>query len=495
MVIKEVEARTGMTRANIRFYEKEGLIAPARSDNGYRDYSEAEVEELRKIKLLRVLGLSLEDIRAAQSGQKELRDLMKEHMDTLEEERRKLETAAQVCDRLGRKGKGYDELDPAPYLAKMEGEKVPDTDAVAFQRREFWRLFARIFDLRLYYFLAMAVLVWGFHIQTGTQDDLRAAVILGLESAMAVVLMLVVEPFLLSRFGTTPGKWLLGMCITGLDGEKLSYGEAAGRTWRVVLHGMGLNIPFLNLYCLWRSDKKLMAGEELVWERGSVQHHRAEEGQTAKYFFRLAVVGLAIIAGSSVLRTVQASPVVQTPELTVARFAENYNNLGGSEPALLADGTDVNDGRREPLNLEYEVRDGRLVGLRMEVHQSGRDIQVYDFYTERGRMVRAFAGALEQYGALGDRAGRVVRRMEKEPFESFEEEVNGVRISTRFTLTGLGPAYTIEVEEPAKSGPILPDQFAPLGEEMEKLTRHNRYAEEGTEAAFHMIFTLELMDN
>ena len=31
MVIKEVEALTGMTRANIRFYEKEGLIAPARS--------------------------------------------------------------------------------------------------------------------------------------------------------------------------------------------------------------------------------------------------------------------------------------------------------------------------------------------------------------------------------------------------------------------------------------------------------------------------------
>ena len=74
MVIKEVEMLTGMTRANIRFYEKEGLISPARSDNGYRDYSEAEVEELRKIKLLRVLGLSLEDIRAAQSGQKELTD-------------------------------------------------------------------------------------------------------------------------------------------------------------------------------------------------------------------------------------------------------------------------------------------------------------------------------------------------------------------------------------------------------------------------------------
>ena len=494
MVIKEVEALTGMTRANVRFYEKEGLIAPARSDNGYRDYSEAEVEELRKIKLLRVLGLSLEDIRAAQSGQKELTDLMKKQMDTLEEERRKLETAAQVCDRLEKKGKGYDELDPAPYLAKMEGEQVPDTDAVSFQRREYWRLFARCFDLGLYYFIGIAVLVWGFHIQIGVQGNGRAAVLLCLESVIAVVLMLAVEPLMLSSWGTTPGKWLLGMGITGLDGEKLSYGEAARRTWQVVLHGMGLNIPFLNLYCLWRSDNKLMAGEELVWERDSVQHHRAKEGQTAKYFFRLAVAALAIAAGSTSLRTVQTDVVVHTPNLTVARFAENYNSLGGGEPALLEDGTDVNDGRREPLNLQYEVRDGRLAGVRMEVHRSGKDIEAYDFYTERGRMVRAFAGALEQYGAMGDKAGRVARRMEKEPFESLEEEVNGVRVSTRFTLSGLGPAYTIEEETPAQSGPIMPDGHSPLTEQMEKLTRHNRRAEEGTEAEFHMIFTMELTE-
>ena len=38
MTIKELETRTGMERANIRFYEKEGLLSPKRLDNGYRDY-------------------------------------------------------------------------------------------------------------------------------------------------------------------------------------------------------------------------------------------------------------------------------------------------------------------------------------------------------------------------------------------------------------------------------------------------------------------------
>ena len=52
MNIAEVERRTGLTRANIRFYEKEGLLSPARGANGYRDYTEADVETLRKVRLL-----------------------------------------------------------------------------------------------------------------------------------------------------------------------------------------------------------------------------------------------------------------------------------------------------------------------------------------------------------------------------------------------------------------------------------------------------------
>lgn len=35
MTVKEMEVLSEMTRANIRFYELEGLLAPARSANGY----------------------------------------------------------------------------------------------------------------------------------------------------------------------------------------------------------------------------------------------------------------------------------------------------------------------------------------------------------------------------------------------------------------------------------------------------------------------------
>lgn len=43
MNIAEAERRTGLTRANIRFYEKEGLLTPTRGANGYRDYTEDDV--------------------------------------------------------------------------------------------------------------------------------------------------------------------------------------------------------------------------------------------------------------------------------------------------------------------------------------------------------------------------------------------------------------------------------------------------------------------
>ena len=59
MNIAEAERRTGLSRANIRFYEKEGLLTPTRGANGYRDYTEDDVQTLRKIMLLRRLRLSV----------------------------------------------------------------------------------------------------------------------------------------------------------------------------------------------------------------------------------------------------------------------------------------------------------------------------------------------------------------------------------------------------------------------------------------------------
>ena len=66
MRIKEVEDLVGITKKNIRFYEKEGLLTPGRElENSYRDYTEEDVSRLRIIKLLLAVSTALFKLIAA----------------------------------------------------------------------------------------------------------------------------------------------------------------------------------------------------------------------------------------------------------------------------------------------------------------------------------------------------------------------------------------------------------------------------------------------
>lgn len=63
MLRSEVQNKTGLTRKAIEYYEEKGIIDPVRLENGYRDYSEEDVEILEKVALFTKLGLSLKEIR------------------------------------------------------------------------------------------------------------------------------------------------------------------------------------------------------------------------------------------------------------------------------------------------------------------------------------------------------------------------------------------------------------------------------------------------
>ena len=62
--IGEASRRSGVSSANMRYYEKEGLLSPGvREDNSYRRYSEADVHRLRFIRLCRAMDMSLDEVR------------------------------------------------------------------------------------------------------------------------------------------------------------------------------------------------------------------------------------------------------------------------------------------------------------------------------------------------------------------------------------------------------------------------------------------------
>lgn len=63
--IGEAASASGVSAANIRFYERQGLLTPqARGDNDYRLYSAADLHRLRFIRVCRSMDMSLDEVRA-----------------------------------------------------------------------------------------------------------------------------------------------------------------------------------------------------------------------------------------------------------------------------------------------------------------------------------------------------------------------------------------------------------------------------------------------
>lgn len=101
MTIKDVENKVGITKANIRYYENEGLISPKRNDtNNYREYSQQDIEQLERIKVLRVLGVPISDIRELKDGKLNLDAVMENRLKLLHEEEQNLEAVRRVCENL-----------------------------------------------------------------------------------------------------------------------------------------------------------------------------------------------------------------------------------------------------------------------------------------------------------------------------------------------------------------------------------------------------------
>ncbi|AXU76685.1 transcriptional regulator [Clostridioides difficile] len=101
MTIKEVEEKTGLTRSNIRFYENENLIKPLRNErNGYREYSDENVEDIKKIAYLRTLGITIDNIRNIIFQKVSLVEVVEKQEKVLETKISDLENAKTMCNKM-----------------------------------------------------------------------------------------------------------------------------------------------------------------------------------------------------------------------------------------------------------------------------------------------------------------------------------------------------------------------------------------------------------
>lgn len=101
MTIKEVEEKTSLGRSNIRFYEKEKLIVPVRNENnGYREYTEEDIENIKKIAFLRTLDISIDEIRKIMLHDIELHEIISNQYHKLNTQIEELQLAKSFCNRM-----------------------------------------------------------------------------------------------------------------------------------------------------------------------------------------------------------------------------------------------------------------------------------------------------------------------------------------------------------------------------------------------------------
>ena len=117
--INEVSKITGLTKKAIEYYVERELLYPSVLENGYRDFSKTQVEQLKKISILRKLGISTKEIKTL------LADESKSYLQTLSVQKElniQTEQAKKsILDKLA-SGKDYSEV--SVELQMVENSKT-----------------------------------------------------------------------------------------------------------------------------------------------------------------------------------------------------------------------------------------------------------------------------------------------------------------------------------------------------------------------------------
>lgn len=459
MTIKEIENRAGMTRANVRFYESEGLLRPERKENGYREYSEDDLATLLRIRLLRSLGVSLEDIRALQSGEAALPDTLQRQLDALLAEQKSVERSQAVCRDILDDGAQYATLDAPRYLDALSRDTpaiVPLEDKLPRVRSPWRRFFARALDE------ALCTALWVmFLLALNCNPATGGAPMRFIHALMGSLIQLGLEPLFLSKLGTTPGKWILGLSVTDADGSYLSYGAAATRLLCVWWYGNALDIPPLNLYRLYKSYDACHKGEVLPWETDSILVLRDEAPWRAWAYVgaRLAIVAVMMLA---VLLTLLPK---HRGEITVAEFCENYNDLAdfldreqfnrldetGNWVHRQTSGVYLSIDSSMTPALTFTEEGGYMAGVRFEESLVNSDSVPSSCNAEMQFLLMTFAasqkGAVRHLAEIKDAVGVIAEN----GYRSFDTQACGIRAVCRVSYTGyedFDGMYLFPIDEP-----------------------------------------------
>src|SRR5262249_58106766 len=123
--VHEFARRTGVTVRTLHHYDRLGLLKPRKTRHGYRVYGDADRARLDQITVLKFLGLSLSDVKAALGSDSRRRELLKVQRLSIGHRRQLLAVAVDMLDQIGRGSPDWTDL--ASFAREVGGQSNPQT--------------------------------------------------------------------------------------------------------------------------------------------------------------------------------------------------------------------------------------------------------------------------------------------------------------------------------------------------------------------------------
>lgn len=294
------------------------------------------------------------------------------------------------------------------------------------------RFFARMLDYYLYSSLLNVFLTLALKINTSEIGILGTL----LQLFVIVTLMRVLEPIMLCLFGTTLGKWILGIRILDEDGNRLSYRDASERTGDVLWKGVGCYIPIFELVQMWKSYKACEYGK-LDWEYKSCISLKDDKGWREVAYCGIC---LAIFAGTFIATLTPRIPQYRG-DITVSQFQENYENFNSyykiSAEEWWKDDIDENtsgyivDVTEDMIRpkITFLEEDGIMKGLHMELEVADdHETYILTYEDEMILSMLAFIGAQEEHHIFNSTWDEILKLSELMPYEEYVFEKYGVKV-------------------------------------------------------------------
>ena len=130
MNIGQAAQRANLPPKTIRYYEDIALIKPDRAENGYRDYSDADVHRLRFLQRSRSLGFTIEECRTLLSlyedkhrASADVKALARQKISEIERKMEELKSLRETLSVLVKHCHGDDRPD-CPIIESLAGQRV-----------------------------------------------------------------------------------------------------------------------------------------------------------------------------------------------------------------------------------------------------------------------------------------------------------------------------------------------------------------------------------